>query len=616
MTLATIEQDLRFLYGNVKKMLQSDSTQTLYNCLIEDLIEFIGFKRIVVLCRNPADDSQEIPVIYGFPEELNNRPIVPLAEVNGLLHQTYTDREALAVYDFPETLSVTDANSRREAILSNASWNYHQPNRRTKFGLCLSRFPYDKKDQNRSDQLTSYSVTSIDKPDTLISSLLGDTGSFLILPMCDDENFYGYVLADNGPSGADISCAHIRHATTIVSHSVLSLKCIINRQKKIDTIGELVDEVDRKKQFYQNIFQNLRSGLVTIDQSMKISEANRAAERILGYGSHELAGHLLNILFADQHIIDQYSYVDLSKAIDAGMGILPEVSIQKKDGTTFPAEVYFSLITDNNNTISCLSCSFRDLTNRKTLEQGLARVDKLASLGEMAAGVAHEIKNPLAGIAGALQIISKNYQEESPHQYIFNEVLGQVKRIDSFVNDLLNFARPGKTKFMNIDFKEILNDTLRLLSSQARSQQVNITMALCNTHHLVMGDEGQLQQVFFNIIHNAIDNMDEGGELTITSCCELYSDQVHPPEECSPCCSSPHGQIKIYFKDTGKGIDPHMLESIFNPFHTTKSNGKGLGLPIAARIIEQHGGALTVESKLGAGSTFTIQLPLCGDIES
>ncbi|MCF8057518.1 MAG: PAS domain S-box protein [Desulfocapsa sp.] len=611
MTQTAAEHDLRFLYGNVKKMLQSDNTQPLYNGLIEDLVDFIGFERIMVLSRNSATESLESQAAYGFQDSPNNTYSLPLAKVNGLFQQVLTNREALAVYDFPEALSTTDVHSRRDDIISNISRDDHQPNRREKINLYLTRCPSVNDTLNSDEQSTSYSIKSIDAQDTLISSLLGDTPSFLILPMCNGKAFYGYVLLDNGQSGTDISFDRIRHASTIVNHAALSLKGIVNQQGILDTVGEQKDKANRKKRFYRNIFQNLRSGLVTIDEEMKITEANKAVETILGYDCEQLPGQPVNIFFADQQIINQYSYVDLIQAIQADMGVLPEVSLQRKDGTTFPAEVCFSIITDRDNTVFGLSCAFRDLTNRKTLEQGLARMDKLASLGEMAAGVAHEIKNPLAGIAGALQIISQNYQEESQHQYIFNEVLGQVKRIDSFVNDLLHFARPGKTKFMRINLKEVLDKTVLLFSTQAPDQHIAITVDLCcDTVHLVMGDEGQLQQVFFNIIHNAIDAMDEGGELKITSSCENYSSQTHPQAKCTTPCCSPHGRIKICFKDTGKGMDSRMLESIFNPFHTTKSNGKGLGLPIASRIVEQHKGTITVDSEPGAGSTFTVLLPL------
>ena len=609
MTPTTSEHTLRVLYGNAKKMLQSDNREPLYNCLVEDLADVIGFERIVILSRDPVNGSLESEAIYGFQNSGNTKFNIPPEKANGLFQQVLTEQKALAVYDFPETLSANDVNSRRDFIISHLAGNHHLPDRREKINLCLTRFPSVKEVLEKADPFTSYSLKTAEQKDSLVSTILGDTPSFLILPMCNEKSFYGYVLADNGQTGTDISFNHIRQANSIVNHAALSLKGIVNKQEALNTFSEEKKESNRKKRFYRNIFQNLRSGVVTIDEHLTITEANRAVEHILGYNHQELPGHPLNLFFSDPQIINQYSFVNLITAIDEGMGLLPEVSLKRKDGTKFPAEVCFSVIRDNDNTVFGISCVFRDLTNRKNMERGLARVDKLASLGEMAAGMAHEIKNPLAGIAGALQIMSQNYQEESQEQYIFNEVLEQVKRIDSFVNDLLNFARPGKTKFMSVNVRDILEKTLNLMEPQIRRRDIHIATDLCNTTHLVMGDEGQLQQVFFNIINNAIDSIVDGGKLTINSYCEHYNTAM-PQGKCTTPCSAPHGKLKICFTDTGKGMDSNMLESIFNPFHTTKSNGKGLGLPIAFRIIEQHEGTITVESEVGCGSMFTVMLPL------
>ena len=148
-------------------------------------------------------------------------------------------------------------------------------------------------------------------------------------------------------------------------------------------------------------------------------------------------------------------------------------------------------------------------------------------------------------------------------------------------------------------------------------KNINIKVKFCDNQHHVMGDAGQLQQVFLNIIFNALDTMDEGGELTIEGRTELSPVALGPGKECpNPVCGSPIGTMNIFFVDSGKGIEPHVLESIFNPFHTTKSNGRGLGLSIAARIVEQHGGTIMVESEPGAGSTFSVQLPVCSAAKS
>jgi two-component system sensor histidine kinase AtoS len=152
--------------------------------------------------------------------------------------------------------------------------------------------------------------------------------------------------------------------------------------------------------------------------------------------------------------------------IDSDQGLLADLEFHGKDGNTIPIEACFSIITDRSQEIIGLSCIFRDITERKMLEQQLARIDRLASVGELAAGVAHEIKNPLAGIAGALQILARDFQDDNPNQEIFEEVFSQVQRLDGFVNNLLQFARPSTPKLEPIRIKEVISSALFLVGSQ------------------------------------------------------------------------------------------------------------------------------------------------------
>ncbi len=231
----------------------------------------------------------------------------------------------------------------------------------------------------------------------------------------------------------------------------------------------------------------------------------------------------------------------------------------------------------------------------------------------LAAGIAHEIKNPLAGIAGAIQIIAKSYEEESQHRYIFNEVLNQVNRLNSFVNELLKFARPGQTNFSTVDVEKSVNKAIFAAASQLSQKDIKITKNFRPNPPTIQGDADQLQQVFLNIFLNAIDAIDAKGTITIETFWKFSSDTPSTADSrCrTPVCETPAGQFTIAIIDNGKGIDYDCLETIFNPFQTTKSNGTGLGLSIAQRIIEQHSGSITVKSSIKQGATFSIHLPIC-----
>ncbi len=284
--------------------------------------------------------------------------------------------------------------------------------------------------------------------------------------------------------------------------------------------------------------------------------------------------------------------------------------MKKKSGEFFPAEACFSVITDSMDVVTGLSCIFRDITTKKVMEQNLARVDKLASLGEMAAGMAHEIKNPLAGISGAMQILARNFQEGDTNQLIFNEVQSQVKRLDNSINSLLQFARPGQPKFQVVDLDKVVNKALFLVAPHIEDKEIDVVHDFELGPSPVQGDDGQLQQVFLNILLNAIDSMGRGGRHSIRIFCDKDTGSVSRNQCLGPSRQSVNGYMKVAIKDTGMGIEPDSMEVIFNPFHTTKGHGTGLGLSISHRILEQHSGNMLVESEPGVGSTFTVCLPV------
>ncbi len=226
--------------------------------------------------------------------------------------------------------------------------------------------------------------------------------------------------------------------------------------------------------------------------------------------------------------------------------------------------------------------------------QQMERADRLASIGEMAAGIAHEIKNPLTGIAAAITIIRDAFPPEDDLNGIAAEVLEQVSRLDKTVNDLLFFGKPAPPEPVSADVNRILEKTM-LFAAQHRGGK-NIEKVLNLQHDLpaVCVDPKQIQQVFLNLILNAVQAMQDGGLLTITT------SLVARPN---------HQVVSIAIADTGPGIPPQILEKIFTPFFTTKAQGTGLGLAICHKLVEQHNGKLAVASENGAGTVFTIELP-------
>jgi len=237
-------------------------------------------------------------------------------------------------------------------------------------------------------------------------------------------------------------------------------------------------------------------------------------------------------------------------------------------------------------------------TAQKELERyhyrQMERADRLASVGEMATGVAHEIKNPLACISSAVSVLADDFEESDPRREIVGKVLEQIGRLDKTATDLLFFGRPGKPEFSFVDINALIKKTLFFVTQHPEARNIHRIKELTRDLPLVWVDEKQMQQVLFNIIINAIQAMAEGGTLTIVS--ELVE-------------TGGTRLVQVQIGDTGKGIAPADLEKIFVPFFTTKTQGTGLGLPICRQLLEQLGGSLTVVSRLGEGTTFTIELP-------
>jgi hypothetical protein len=235
---------------------------------------------------------------------------------------------------------------------------------------------------------------------------------------------------------------------------------------------------------------------------------------------------------------------------------------------------------------------------KKALEQchyqQMERADRLASVGEMATGIAHEIKNPLAGISGAISVLADDFPEDDPRKEIVRQILEQIARLDKTATDLLYFGRPGKPEFSYVDINALVMKTLFFVSQHPEARNIHRVKELTRDLPPVGVDEKQIQQVLFNVIINAIQAMKEGGTLTI------LTDSI-----------SKDGQkfVRVLVSDTGKGIPPGDLEKIFVPFFTTKTQGTGLGLPICKKLIEQNGGNLSVTSRIGEGTTFIIELP-------
>jgi hypothetical protein len=222
----------------------------------------------------------------------------------------------------------------------------------------------------------------------------------------------------------------------------------------------------------------------------------------------------------------------------------------------------------------------------------MEKVEKMATIGELASAIAHEIKNPLAGISGAIQVLAEGLEADDPRKEVMDDVLGEIKRLDKTVRSLLAFARPPEPSFIRTPVEAIIELTVGLIKGQAKKQFVDVNILQSDGLAIVLADPDQMQQVFLNIMMNALHVMPEGGRLEIST-------------------REPAGKavVEIRISDTGGGIEEADMENIFEPFYTTKTSGTGLGLAICRNIVESHGGQIDVmNSEDGAMFMFTLPL--------
>jgi|GEM_PF-78175 len=235
---------------------------------------------------------------------------------------------------------------------------------------------------------------------------------------------------------------------------------------------------------------------------------------------------------------------------------------------------------------------FQDVTERSELERRLVQTDKLTSIGVLAAGVAHEVNTPLAVISSYSQMLAKQLADDEKKAGILDKIAKQTFRASEIVNSLLSFSRTATTNFQSTDINKVIEETLNLIGPQTEKARVSVQPKLASPLPSIRGNSGKLQQVFLNLFLNARDAMPEGGTLSVET---SFNDQT----------------VKVLVSDTGSGIPPEVMSRIFDPFYTTKVPGKGtgLGLSISYGIIREHGGIIEVGSRLGEGSTFTIEIP-------
>lgn len=350
--------------------------------------------------------------------------------------------------------------------------------------------------------------------------------------------------------------------------------------------------IEESEKRYRMLFEKAGDAIFIIDaegeNKGRIIEANKAVEEMHGYTLDEI----LTMKMTDFDTTEAArNSPELMKRILQGEQIKTEIEHRKKDGTVFPVEISAGLLELGDH--KYVLAFDRDITERKCSEEALQRTEQIKVCGEMAVGMAHEIKNPLAGIKVSIEVLLDELNLADGDREVLVKVISEIKRLELLIKALLNFAKPPKPQFSLVDVQGLL-DTVTSFSLKTPSFSP-IMVLKDYAEHLprIMADPMQLQQVFMNLILNAVEAMPGGGTLTLKTSLEKSSHV-----------------LQLMISDTGKGIEDEEKGKIFQPFFTTKSKGTGLGLAITKRLIEQHGGGIIAEKNHPKGTTFRISFPL------
>ena len=348
-------------------------------------------------------------------------------------------------------------------------------------------------------------------------------------------------------------------------------------------------EISSLKAYTDNILSSMTNGLITIDLEKRIVTLNEMAEQILGKKREEVVGITLDQVFGNNCPLHRIMAETLSK----GEGIFYSELELKKGGASLWLTASTSLLADGEGKRMGAMVLFQDITEIKALEEKLRHADRLAALGTLSAGLAHEIKNPLSAIKTFIQLLPKKLESPSFMEKFNITVPREIDRINQLVEDLLELTRRRMRPMVTLDVNRLILQAIDLHGEEMEKKHIIFEDHLDRTILSIHGDSEMLYRAFSNLVINAIQAMPNGGSLTISS-------------EQEP--SSP--MVKITFRDTGIGMDEKTSKNLFNPFFTTKDKGVGLGMALTHKIIEDHRGTIEVMSEKGKGTTFDLRLPV------
>ena len=371
-------------------------------------------------------------------------------------------------------------------------------------------------------------------------------------------------------------------------------------------LRQRLDELADLKRYTDNILASLTNGIVTVDLDGRVVTLNPAAEMMTGFFAGEVIGRYCTEVFGQTAEIGEILMETIATR-SASPGVA--ITLHRRNGRTLPVEISAAPLRAGEGKDLGVIAAIRDLTVVRELESRLRRSDRLAALGELAAGLAHEIKNPLTSLVTFSRHLPRRFDDPQFRAKFQSVVPRELERINGIVEGLLELARPARVNFTAVRLPALLERAAELYAQEMESGGVRVSRDYARDLPAVWVDAEAVYQGLVNLVRNALDAMPSGGDLTLRA---AWTGEHHVAR---PGRGAPAGsrRVQIEIEDTGTGIPTADADRVFTPFFSTKTGGTGLGLALTHKIIEDHGGSIDFRSAVGGGTIFRIVLPLFPD---
>jgi PAS domain S-box-containing protein len=392
--------------------------------------------------------------------------------------------------------------------------------------------------------------------------------------------------------GSDMGLFYlIRGASTAAFMATLAAWLMLRyRRHYEEMLRRQSDQAQRMRFFFENIVQDAGEAVISLDTKGVIRSWNRSAEAIYGYKAEEMVGQTIDRLVPPD-LLRLGELEALAEVVTKAGAIRDhETRRVRKDGTVITVRITRSGLRDAEGNVIGSSAIVRDITTEQEMEARLIQAEKLAAIGQAASSIAHEVRNALAGISGAMQVLKGSPAWKELPEGIAEEMDLQMARIAHIVNDLLSYGRPGSLHPRKADIHQMLDHVLASASSSPEAAGKRVLREYVQGALVAEVDQACLEQAFTNVVTNAYQAMPAGGTLKVGT-------------------RLSNGVVQVQFTDTGSGMSEATVARAFEPFFTTKVRGSGLGLPIVRTIVEAHRGVVQLASSPGQGTTVTLTLP-------